>query len=85
MTESQQMRLNAWLAGVRKLVTIEIGAGKNIPTIRNIGGRQNGILIRINPQHALINPGKNGVSLELGGLEALRLIEADLNISANRF
>ena len=81
MTERQEMRMNAWLAGVNKLVTIEIGAGKSIPTIRNLGGRQNGTLIRINPQDYWMNPGKAGVSLALGGLEALRLIEAELEKS----
>jgi NAD-dependent SIR2 family protein deacetylase len=78
MTERQAMRMNAWLAGVSKLVTIEIGAGKSIPTIRNLGQRQDGTLIRINPQHYWVNPGKTGVSLAMGGLEALRLIEAEL-------
>ena len=77
MAECQQMRLNAWMAGVSKLVTIEIGAGKNIPTIRNLGGRQDGRMIRINPHHYLLNPGKNGVSLAMGGLPALRLIGAE--------
>lgn len=77
-TERQRMRLNAWLAGVRKLVIIEIGAGKNIPTIRNIGQRQDGWMIRINPIDYWLNPGKQGVSLEMGGLEALRLIETEL-------
>jgi NAD-dependent SIR2 family protein deacetylase len=74
--ELQQMRLNAWLGGVSKLVTIEIGAGKNIPTIRNLGQRQDGWMIRINPQHYWLNPGNQGVSLAMGGLKALRLIEA---------
>lgn len=82
MAECQQMRLNAWLTGVSKLVIIEIGAGKNIPTIRNLGGRQDGWIIRINPQHYSLNPGKKGVSLAMGGLEALRLIEAEMkNVS----
>jgi len=72
------MRLNAWLAGVSELVTVEIGAGRNIPTIRNIGGRQDGWIIRINPQHYGLNPGKKGVSLAMGGLEALRLIEVEM-------
>lgn len=78
LAECQQMRLNTWLAGVSKLVIIEIGAGKNIPTIRNIGGRQDGWMIRINPQHYLLNSGKKGVSLAMGGLEALQLIEAEM-------
>ena len=82
MAECQQMRLNDWLAGVDKLVTVEIGAGKNISTIRNIGGRQDGWIIRINPQHYGLNPGQRGVPLAMGGLEALRLIEAEMkNVS----
>lgn len=75
LVELQQMRLSTWLAGVKKLVIIEIGAGKNIPTIRNLGQRQDGRMIRINPRDYWLNPGKNGVSLAMGGLEALRLIE----------
>ncbi len=78
MTERQQMRLKDWLVGVSKLVIIEIGVGKNIPTIRNLGERQRGTMIRINPQHYWLNPEKKGVSLAMGGLEALRLIEAEL-------
>lgn len=80
--ERQQMRLNAWLAEVSKLVIIEIGAGINIPSIRNLGQRQDGWMIRINPQHYLLNPGEKGVSLEMGALEALRLIEEEVkNVS----
>ena len=37
MAERQQMRLDTWLAGVNKLVVIEIGEGENIPTIRDMG------------------------------------------------
>ena len=73
--ELHEMQLNAWLAKVTKLVVIEIGAGKSIPTIRNIGNQLDGTLIRINPQDYGLNPGKQGVSLAMGGAEALRLIE----------
>jgi NAD-dependent SIR2 family protein deacetylase len=75
-TETQLMRLNAWLAGVNKLVIIEVGAGKNIPTTRNLGGRQDGYLIRINPQDFGLNPGKSGVSLPVSALDGLRGISA---------
>jgi NAD-dependent SIR2 family protein deacetylase len=81
-TELQLMYLNTWLASVHNLVTIEIGAGKNIPTIRNLGGQQDGCLIRINSRDSSLNPGKNGVSLEMGGLDALRLIESAFHKSA---
>lgn len=79
-TDRQQMYLNAWLAGVRNLVIIEIGAGKSIPTIRNLGGRQDGYMIRINSRDYWLNTGKNGVSLAMGGLEALQLINQKENI-----
>lgn len=80
LSEFQQMRLNAWLATVGKLVISEIGAGKNIPTIRNLGQRQDGWLIRINPRGYWLNPGMNGVSLVMEGLEGLRLIEAGIKV-----
>ena len=73
-TMRQKMRLETWLAGVKKLAVIEIGAGENIPTIRDIGESQECVLVRINPRHYYLPPGK-GVSLAMGGLEALRLIE----------
>ena len=69
--------INAWLENVSKLATIEIGAGKEVPTIRKLGVRQEGVIIRINPQHYYLPPGK-GVSLAMGGLEGLRLIEAQM-------
>jgi NAD-dependent SIR2 family protein deacetylase len=77
MAEIQQSRLNTWLAGVSKLVIIEIGAGKNIPTIRNLSERQDGRVVRINPTDYWLHPGK-GVSLKMGGLEALQMIGAEM-------
>ena len=77
LAERQQMRLNAWLTGVSKLVIIEIGAGKNIPTIRKLSARQEGKVIRINPKDYWVHPGK-GVSLRMGGLEALQLVDNQL-------
>ena len=82
-SEIQQKRLNAWLAGVSNLVTIELGAGKNIPTIRNLGERLDGYLIRINPQDYWVNPWKDGVSLAVGAVEGLRGIAA-VNLTAKK-
>jgi hypothetical protein len=58
------MRMNAWLGGVRKLVVIEVGAGKNIPTIRNLSEQQEGKVIRINPKDYWLHLGK-GVSFQM--------------------
>jgi hypothetical protein len=57
---------------------IEIGAGKNIQTIRNFSERQEGKVIRINPQDYWLQPGK-GASLQMGGLQALNLIADEVN------
>jgi NAD-dependent SIR2 family protein deacetylase len=74
-TVMQRKRLEAWLAGVGRLVTIEIGAGKDIPTIRSMGERMEGKLIRINPKDYWMKPGK-GVSIAMGGLDTLNHIKS---------
>lgn len=56
---------------------IPAAVGVDIPTIRSLGERQSGTMLRINPRHCWLHPGK-GVSLEMGGLEALLLIEAEM-------
>jgi NAD-dependent SIR2 family protein deacetylase len=79
VAEVQQMKLRGRLGGVKKLVVIEIGAGKNIPTIRNLSERQEGKVIRINPKDYWPHPGK-GVSLQIGGLEALMAVQMQMKI-----
>lgn len=69
---SQRQNYRQWLAGVRCPVTIEIGAGKSIPTIRRIGETMDGSLIRINTRESEIPIG--GVSISMGGLVGLDLI-----------
>lgn len=70
--------LNERLRMVENLLTIEIGAGTAIPTIRKFGQRQQGALIRINLHDPVLPSYKEGVALQMGGLDALRLIEAHL-------
>jgi len=74
----QATRLNAWLGAVQKLLIIEIGAGTSIPSVRHFGEFQEGFLVRINPREAQLPGGRRGVSLAMGGLEALRMIQASL-------
>lgn len=68
-TMAQRERLDAWLAQVSRPVVVEIGAGSHVPTVRWFGESLGEPIIRINPTEAEI-PGR-GVSLALGGLEAL--------------
>ncbi|WP_044470427.1 SIR2 family NAD-dependent protein deacylase [Mannheimia massilioguelmaensis] len=71
--------LDEWLRKTQRPVVIEIGAGKVVPTVRNFSERtakqKKGGLIRINPIDAGV-PKMHFLSLEMGGLEALRAIDA---------
>jgi len=78
--ELQEANLKKWLGNALNPVIIEIGAGERIPTVRRFSENQNGFLIRINPTE----PARNGaryLGLRMGGLEALRGIEAALGES----
>lgn len=70
----QEANLQQWLAKVKRLVIIELGAGTSIPSVRHFGEFQEGFLIRINPREAELPKGRRGVSLELPALRALELI-----------
>jgi len=73
--EQQQLRLEDWTSRAKNYVTIEIGAGTAIPSIRRFAEFSNkGVLIRINPTDAKITKAynKQGVSLPVGALEGLR-------------
>lgn len=80
-TEGRFEQLRDWLRGVEKLVTIEIGAGTAIPTVRNFGQRQEGALVRVNMYNPFLPSHKEGVALKMGGLEAMRWIKSALNRS----
>lgn len=79
--EAQKARLDEWLAAVRRLVIIEIGAGTAIPSVRHFGEFQEGFLIRINPAEADLPDGQRGISLSMGGLQGLSQIHEPRNLS----
>ncbi|MBL8396599.1 MAG: NAD-dependent deacetylase [Candidatus Accumulibacter sp.] len=76
-SDAQDARLHDWLRGVGRLLTIEIGAGTHIPTVRLLGERLSGQLIRINPGEAQLPAGK-GLAIASGALAALRAIAVAL-------
>jgi NAD-dependent SIR2 family protein deacetylase len=75
----QEANLQQWLAKVKRLAIIEIGAGASIPTVRHFGEFQTGFLIRINPNEAQLPKGRRGICLQMGGLDALRGIHLALD------
>ena len=76
-SELQEANLNVWLRKIHRPVVIEIGAGQSISTVRRFGEEHNGFLIRINPTEPDLN-GLACMAFRMGGLEALRGIEAAL-------
>ena len=77
--DAQQRHYQSWLAtiGGLRLAVIEIGAGTAIPTVRHACERHAGQLIRINPRDPETPPG--GISIPLGGLEALDQINTAMD------
>lgn len=72
----QQQCLEQWLGEVERLVCIEIGAGSNIPTVRQLSEQCGGRLIRINPGEPQVPAGNIG--LALGGLAGITALHTAL-------
>mmetsp|Transcript_24842 Transcript_24842/g.34780 ORF Transcript_24842/g.34780 Transcript_24842/m.34780 type:complete len:298 (+) Transcript_24842:48-941(+) len=66
-----------------KLVIIEVGAGKAVPTVRktsqNIAKEFNGTLIRINLRDYDMPSSVNGIGIPLGGKEALQKLKEKIS------
>lgn len=72
----QHQFLNQFLQkteGEKRLV-IEIGAGTALPAVRYASERYADFLIRINPTESQMSVNQEGLSLDLGGLEAINLL-----------
>jgi NAD-dependent SIR2 family protein deacetylase len=84
-TESQEFRFDLWLEKQRhkRLVIVEIGAGKAVPTVRltseRIAREFNATLIRINPRDYDVPANIKAFSIPTGGLDGLRLIFEDVD------
>ena len=75
-TDSQSVGLHAWLRTVERPVVIELGAGRDIATVRKFSERVQGTLIRINPRDTSGPAGT--LSIALGAREGLTLLAAAL-------
>jgi NAD-dependent SIR2 family protein deacetylase len=74
--ERQQQRLAAWISSVPKLVVVEIGAGKALPTVRRFSEQFSAQrLIRINLRESNTNP-SHGVGLEGTAAATLKMLDA---------
>ncbi len=81
-SEEQAHRYQSWLDGPNehehqagqkpRVVAIEVGAGTAIPTVRVECESQSSVLIRINPRDTAVP--RSGISIPLGGLDALQRI-----------
>lgn len=86
-TREQQARFNTWYHGAgRKLVTLEIGAGTRVATVRMFSEAIGSRIIRLNPQHEPIVPAHGmhlrataltGLTALYGALVELGLIEVE--------
>ena len=74
----QEQRLTQWLATVKDLVVIEIGAGTTIPSVRHFSENCGAKLIRINPNEPEVPANQCAISLPLGGLAGITLLRRAL-------
>lgn len=77
-TEQQMMRLANWLPNVRKLIVVELGAGRAIPTVRRFSERCGPRVVRINPREFSIDPSR-GVGIAGNALDVLRVLDGMLD------
>ena len=66
----QRQALSEWLARANNVVIIELGAGQDIPTVRNYGEMIGWPIIRINPRDSELGS-SSGVSLPIGALAGM--------------
>lgn len=77
-SDVQLRALNEWRRRHRKLVIVELGAGKAVPTVRRfaeLASAATGALVRINPREPEIRHDR-GVSLPYGALETLTALDS---------
>jgi NAD-dependent SIR2 family protein deacetylase len=78
-TQRQRLRFEPWLLSVERIVVIELGAGRAIPTVRNISEQNGPRVIRINTDDHSIDP-KRGIGLQGRAMDTLREIDNLLRV-----
>lgn len=71
--KQQREALSRWLVHAKNVVIIELGAGQDIPTVREYGEMLGWPIIRINPRDAQLGAAR-GVSLPMGAFDGLNAI-----------
>ena len=79
--QTQEARLEAWLARVHRPVVIELGAGTSVPSVRDFAEgvvtHYGGTLVRINPREFEVARGY-GFGIQEGALAGLTALDAAL-------
>jgi len=73
-TDDQEDLFSQWAKQAGNILAIEIGAGTAIPSVRYKTTEIGKKIIRINPRQSVISKRYTGISLDMGGLEALEAI-----------
>ncbi|CAN7552620.1 SIR2 family NAD-dependent protein deacylase [Caballeronia sp. LjRoot31] len=73
-TNRQIRHLESWIAQCQKVVAVEVGAGRAIPTVRRFGEHYADRLIRINPREFKVRE-DHGIGIAGGALDSLDQIE----------
>jgi NAD-dependent SIR2 family protein deacetylase len=74
-SKRQLDRLTGWLRSPQRLVVVELGAGKALPTVRRFSELHGPRVIRINPREDSIAP-HIGVGIAGSAAEVLRLLDS---------
>lgn len=77
-SQRQIQRLDAWLQVPQRLVVVELGAGKALPTVRRFSDKHGPRVIRINPFEEAIAP-HIGTGIAEGAVEGLRHLDERLH------
>lgn len=76
-SDEQQQRLDNWMSKASRLVTIELGAGSAIPTVRYFAEQAGAPLLRFNPTESRVDSGR-GEGFPVGALDGLRALAGAL-------
>ncbi len=74
----QTQKFATWMKGVKRLVVVELGAERALPTVRRFSEQHGPHVGRINPRESEIAPSV-GIGIAGGAKDTLRQLDAMLN------